>query len=100
MRRAAKVDAVQREVVAHLRAIGADVRHLHAVGQGCPDLLVGYRRATYLLEVKSPGGSLTPAQVAWHRDWKGLPVAVVHSVEEALDAIGARENAVWAGGEP
>jgi hypothetical protein len=52
VRRAAKVDANQREVVAALRGAGATVQLLHAVGEGCPDLLVGYRGGNYLLEVK------------------------------------------------
>ena len=34
MRRAAKVDANQREVVAALRGAGASVQLLHAVGEG------------------------------------------------------------------
>jgi hypothetical protein len=52
VRRAAKVDANQREVVAALRGAGASVQLLHAVGEGCPDLLVGYKGLTMLLEVK------------------------------------------------
>lgn len=39
--RAAKVDKNQPEIVEALRAEGAVVQHLHAVGVGCPDLLVG-----------------------------------------------------------
>ena len=41
MRRAARTDANQAEIVAALRGVGASVQPLHAVGQGCPDLLVG-----------------------------------------------------------
>ncbi len=52
MRRAANVDRNQPEIVAALRAAGATVEYLHAVGGGCPDLLVGYRGANYVLEVK------------------------------------------------
>jgi hypothetical protein len=44
LRRASKVDANQREVVAALRGAGASVQLLHAVGEGCPDLLVGIPR--------------------------------------------------------
>ena len=92
MRRAAKVDANQREVVAALRDAGATVQLLHAVGEGCPDLLVGYKGLNMLLEVKdgskSPSAQkLTPQQEIWHRDWRGHRV-VVNSPEAALAAIG------------
>ena len=93
MRRAAKTDANQREVVAALRAAGASVQLLHAVGEGCPDLLVGYKGLNMLLEVKDgskppSAQKLTPQQEEWHRDWRGHRV-VVNSPEAALTAIGA-----------
>ena len=92
MRRAAKVDANQREVVAALRDAGATVQLLHAVGEGCPDLLVGYKGLNMLLEVKDgskppSAQKLTPQQEIWHRDWRGHRV-VVNSPEAALAAIG------------
>lgn len=94
MRRAAKVDGNQRPIVRALRKVGAYVQPLHRVGDGCPDLLVGYRRQTFLLEEKNseqPPSKrrLTPAQQVWHRLWCGLPVAVVETEEDALRAIGA-----------
>ena len=93
MRRIARVDANQREVVAALRAAGASVQLLHAVGEGCPDLLVGYKGLNMLLEVKDgskppSAQKLTPQQEEWHRDWRGHRV-VVNSPEAALTAIGA-----------
>jgi len=92
MRRAAKVDANQREVVAALRGAGATVQLLHAVGEGCPDLLVGYQGGNYLLEIKDgnkppSAQKLTPQQEVWHRDWRGHRV-IVNSPEAALGAIG------------
>ena len=93
MRRAANVDRNQPEIVAALRAAGATVEHLHAVGGGCPDLLVGYRGANYLLEVKdgqkvASGRTLTREQVVWHATWRGQKV-IVEDIEQALRAIGA-----------
>lgn len=92
MRRAAKVDRNQPEIVAALRAVGASVQPLHAVGQGCPDLLVGFRGQCFAIEVKdgslAPSDrKLTPAQQDWHRDWRGH-VAVVLTAEDALRVIG------------
>lgn len=92
MRRAAKVDANQPDIVARLRDVGASVQPLHAVGKGCPDLLVGFRGVNHLLEVKD--GSLPPsarklteAQAEWHPAWRGN-VVVVNNVAEAMKAIG------------
>ena len=94
MRRAAKIDRNQGEIVDALRKVGATVQSLAAVGGGVPDLLVGFRRQTYLLEVKDgqkppSQRELTPDQVQWHCAWGGGACVVVNSVDEALTAIGA-----------
>lgn len=93
MRRAAKVDANHDQVVTALRAAGARVLSLAAVGGGVPDLLVGFGCRFYALEVKDGSLSpsrrrLTPDQEEWHREWAEYPVCIVHSPEEALRAIG------------
>ena len=88
MRRAARIDANHAEIVATLRGVGASVQDLAAVGKGCPDLLVGYRGQNYVLEVKTARGKATPAQVAWHADWRGI-VHIVRSAYDALKVIGA-----------
>lgn len=86
MRRAAKTDLNQPEIVAALRAVGCSVQILAAVGQGCPDLLVGTYGVNLLIEVKGPRGTLTKDQVPWHEGWRGQ-VAVVRTVDEALALI-------------
>lgn len=96
MRRAAKVDRNQGEIAAALRNVGATVQSLAEVGAGVPDLLVGFRRQTYLLEVKDgekppSQRELTPDQIDWHMNWTGGPCVVVRSVLEALAAIGVTE---------
>ncbi len=88
MRRAAKVDKNQGEIVAALRAVGATVSSLHQIGDGIPDLLVGFRCVNYLLEVKTSAGTLTKDQVKWHDKWRGQK-AVVRTPHEALLLIGA-----------
>jgi len=92
MRRAAKVDANQTEIVKALRQVGASVQSLASTGKGVPDLLVGFRGKNLLLEVKDGGKvksdrKLTPDQVAWHQGWRGH-VAVVESVEQAIKILG------------
>ena len=93
MRRAAKVDANQPEIVAALRRVGADVFSLAAVGEGIPDLLVGFRGTTVLIEIKDgakppSARQLTPDQIKWHAAWRGGRCVVASSVTDALAAIG------------
>jgi hypothetical protein len=61
---------------------------LHSVGDGCPDLLVGFKGANFLLEIKdglkSPSKRrLTPDQQNWHELWVGQ-VAIVTNCAEAI----------------
>tara|TARA_R110000868_G_scaffold140227_2_gene355577 strand:+ start:899 stop:1189 length:291 start_codon:yes stop_codon:yes gene_type:complete len=78
-----RVDNCQVQVVKALRDLGATVQHLHAVGKGCPDIVVGFKDKNLLLEIKDGDKKvLTPDQVNWHKLWKGQ-VNVVTSVDEA-----------------
>lgn len=93
MRRAAKVDATHDAIVSALRAAGAKVQSLAAVGSGVPDLLVKFRGVLYLLEAKDGGKppskrALTPDQQEWIENWGG-GVHVVLSPDDALRAVGA-----------
>lgn len=92
MRRAAKIDANQPDIVASLRKAGVSVQPLHTVGGGVPDLLCGFRGNNALLEVKDgskppSARKLTGDQEQWHAAWNGQ-VAVVKDVDEALAALG------------
>lgn len=91
MRRyAARIDDNQRAIVAALRAAGALVCSMAALGKGVPDLLVCKGRRVLIVEVKNGAKSpsrqkLTQAQKDWHA--LGWPVTVVNSVDEALAAL-------------
>jgi Holliday junction resolvase len=94
MRLAAKTDANQTQVISALRAAGATVQSLAAVGKGVPDLLVKYREQLFLIEVKDgrkppSARQLTPDQVKWHEEWKCDFLGVVENPEQALKFIGA-----------
>lgn len=93
MRRAAKADLNQPDIVDALRQMGASVVHLHTVGQGCPDLLVGFRGRTQLVEVKGERGTLTQPQREWHQAWRGSPVVILRSVADAVALVGHIANA-------
>lgn len=91
MRKAAKRDKNEREIIETLTAIGCTVQQLSA--KGVPDLLVGFQDpetgqpTNLLMEIKDKGGTLTPDQVAWINTWEGQ-VYVVYTVQEALLAVG------------
>jgi hypothetical protein len=83
-----RTDDNQLLIVQSLRQHGASVQPLHTVGKGCPDLLVGFKGANYLLEIKdglkSPSKrKLTLDQSAWHEVWAGS-VTIVTNVAEAI----------------
>ena len=79
-----RVDSNQSELVKQIRKLGATVQHLHAVGKGCPDVLVGYKDSNYLFEIKDGDKKkLTPDQVIWHRDWKGQ-VQVITNIDDVI----------------
>ena len=87
--RAAKVDANQAAIVKALRAVGVSVQSLATVGKGCPDLLAARGADTWVIEVKGPKGKLTPDQIEFLKNWRGV-VHIVRTVDEALNIVGVR----------
>jgi len=95
VRRAAKVDANQGEIVDALRRAGVWVQCLHMVGGGVADLLAARNGRLFLIEIKDGAKppserNLTPAQVAWHGVLAlyGVRVSIALSVEDAFRAVG------------
>ena len=82
-------DGNQAVIVDGLEDAGAVVQSLVDVGDGCFDLLVGYKSVLWVLEVKQPGESLNAKQVDFLVKWHGYNTGVVRNTEEALKAIGA-----------
>ena len=88
MRRAARTDGNQTEIVSALRAIGASVSPTHTIGGGFPDLVVGFRKRSVLFEVKDPKQppnkrKLTDDEAIWFGNWKG-EAYVIETVEQAI----------------
>lgn len=86
MRRAAKIDENQPEIVNALRKIGASVAITSQLGAGFPDLVVGLRGETFLLEVKTPQGKMTKDEMCFMTEWRGHYM-IVRTIEQAIDAI-------------
>lgn len=93
MRRAARVDANQEQIVSALRAAGASVTVIKLP----VDLLVGYAGITSLVEVKNPQSQygkkgLNSNQSDFLAGWNGGPVVMVDSPESALQMLRMMEK--------
>ena len=66
-----KIDINQPELVDYARSLGASVAHLHRVGGGVPDLLIGFDGKNYLIEVKNEKGKLNKLQIKFRDEWNG-----------------------------
>jgi len=86
MRRASRVDTNQQSVILEAKKLGATVQPLHMVGQGCPDLIIGFRGHNLLVEIKDgtkppSARKLTPQQKDWHQNWRGNVYVITHWME-------------------
>lgn len=84
-----RVDGPHKAITKALRRIGCTVVDTSRLGSGFPDLVVGYRLNTLLVEVKSEEGDLNAAQVKFHASWTGSPVLVPRSDVEAIAMVQA-----------
>ena len=91
MRKRAKIDDNQREIVKALRKIDYSVISLASLGSGVPDLLIGIRGQNYLIELKDGKKSPSRRQLTiderhFMDSWAGQ-VDVANSLEEILEII-------------
>lgn len=82
MRRAARTDANQAEIIKSLRDIGCRVYYIK---EPC-DLLVDYRKRWIVLEVKVEGGRLTQKQIKFIAE-TSAPVHIVRDSREAIEIV-------------
>lgn len=85
MRRAAKRDIAEPEIVRVLTQCGFSVYRLDQP----VDLLVGFRGRNYLVEVKTGrkgyGKALNDNQREFNDGWRGAKVVILHSAQCAMD---------------
>ena len=91
----AKVDANQPEIVRDLRSVpGVVVTSTAAIGNGFPDIVVGYDHRNWLFEIKNPEMEpskrrLTPMEILFHENWKlSGQVDVIETAEDAMKIMG------------
>jgi hypothetical protein len=83
--RAKRRDVNQSEIVEALRKAGYELEDLADNGKGIPDLLVESKSHIWvLLEIKAPGGKLTPAEHAFFERHQA-PHYIARSPEEAIE---------------
>jgi len=84
LRYRSRVDKNQKEIVEVLRKAGFSVFSAHQVGKGFPDLVLGKYGVTWLAEVKEPDGKLGQSQKDFIKNWKGSPIVILRTIDEAL----------------
>jgi hypothetical protein len=82
MRRAARTDNNQHELVEALKKIGARCYYIKEP----VDLVVGFRGRSILLEVKQPGKAPSKEQREFIESWPG-EIHVCHTIDEAISAV-------------
>lgn len=88
-----RTDSNQQEIIDDMRQVGITVIDISMVGNGCPDILAGYRYQTELMEIKDGNKvpskrKLTPKEKSLHHKWRGRPIRTVKSSAEALIIFG------------
>lgn len=97
MRRAARIDDNQKQIVGELRQLpGCTVTSTAGVGNGFPDIVVGYQGINYLFEIKDPAKppsarKLTEHEHRFHEAWTGQ-ISVIQATEEAMEIMGIKRR--------
>ena len=91
MRRAARTDGNHQAVISEFRRLGCSVLDMSRLGEGAPDLLIGYGGISLLVEVKDGSKppskrALTTDQVQWWLDWNQNP-RVVRNLEQVAETV-------------
>lgn len=83
-----RVDENQSQIIHTFIALGASVLNLSRVGEGCPDILLGYRKHSVLCEIKrNEKAPYTEPQIRFMQNWRGGAVSRIDSVDAAIRLI-------------
>lgn len=90
--RVKKTDANQARIMKQCRQIpGVSVVTIHEVGKGLGDILLGFRKINYIIEIKDgskvkSARKLTPAEEKFHKEWQGQ-ISVAETIEDIVKLI-------------
>jgi rhamnose utilization protein RhaD (predicted bifunctional aldolase and dehydrogenase) len=83
-----RVDENQKQIIHTFICLGASVLNLSRVGEGCPDILIGYKNNSVLCEIKrDEKAKYTEPQIKFMQNWRGGPVSRIDSVDAAIRLI-------------
>lgn len=83
-----RADSNQQQIVHTFIALGASVLNLSRVGEGCPDVLIGYKGVSCLVEIKKDEkAKFTEPQMKFMQNWRGGAVSRIDSVDAAIRLI-------------
>ncbi len=91
MRRIARTDDNQQQIVKQLRKLGCSVAITSMIGKGFPDFIVGYKGRNYMIELKDgkrkpSEKGLTMDEAKFFTAWKGS-VCKCENIDEILKYI-------------
>lgn len=97
MKRFGRIDANQNEIVKQLRNLNISVAITSSLGNGFPDLVLGYKNKNYLIELKDskkPKSQklLTELERKFFNEWNGQ-VSKCESLTNILEVIDYEKNA-------
>lgn len=89
---AARKDGNHNAIADAFRAAGASVIETHRLGDDFPDLVIGWRGRTVLVEVKNPEGRdrETEGQRLAREAWRGDLWVIVRDPAAAVTAVASR----------
>ena len=91
MRRAAKRDYAEAEIVNTLHELKATVFRLNQP----VDIIIGYRGRTVLAEIKTGKGKLNENQIKFIQRWNGGDIPILRNSDDAINLITTWEQR-WA----
>ena len=74
-------------IMARFAQFGPEPIDTTKVGGGFPDAVWPFQGLTVLIEVKTPEGTMTPAQARFSMEWRGGPVYVVTTEDDVPEVI-------------
>lgn len=95
-----KRDSTQQDIVQELREMGYSVMDIASLGNNKPDLVIGKLHFTALVEVKTPRGLKSAAQLlkrgqdVFRETWRGTPVIVAFD-SNSIDKAFKEERGKW-----
>lgn len=93
MRARPRKDANHTDIVGTFRACGASVMDTASLGNGCPDIVIGYKGHSVLVEIKDGANPpskrmLTKDEIEFMNAWRGKYV-IIESVDDAIQLLKA-----------